>query len=104
MSALPRQLLTRAPEGGTVPDEIVKLVNDALRRPPRIRCPKCFWVPKKDSLWQCGPRCGHRWNTFDTAGKCPRCAKQWAVTQCTCCGVYSAHGDWYVVDPLPGTN
>lgn len=35
------------------------------------------------------------WNTFDTAGKCPRCHKQWEVTQCLACHCYSPHLDWY---------
>jgi hypothetical protein len=37
---------------------------------PRIRCLLCGWSPRKDDRWMCS--CGHRWNTFDTGGVCPR--------------------------------
>jgi hypothetical protein len=64
----------------------------------KIRCPKCGWVPVPRSHWECF--CGHLWNTFDTAGKCPVCNKSWSVTQCFWpedggCGEISLHIDWY---------
>lgn len=64
----------------------------------KIACPKCNWEPHAGSLWQC--HCGHSWNTFDTAGKCPNCSKIWEDTQCTDpyeggCLSWSKHIDWY---------
>jgi len=63
-----------------------------------ILCPKCNWKPGADSFWQC--TCGCRWNTFNTAGKCPNCCKVWKDTQCQHsyrggCGKWSKHIDWY---------
>jgi hypothetical protein len=62
-----------------------------------ISCPKCNWEPDGRPYWKCS--CGHRWNTFDTSGKCPVCAKTWADTQCPTppggCGKWSKHIDWY---------
>jgi len=61
----------------------------------KIECPKCRWKPKADSLWSC--TCGHAWNTFDTAARCPACHEQWRDTQClsTTCAAWSKHLDWY---------
>ena len=64
-----------------------------------IACPKCNWEPNSGSFWQCN--CGHLWNTFETSGKCPKCSKIWADTQCLGpsypggCGAWSKHIDWY---------
>ncbi len=62
-------------------------------RGPRIRCPKCGWTPKQNSVWQC--TCLFLWNTFDTGGVCPQCMKQWTETACLNCHQWSAHSDWY---------
>ncbi len=35
------------------------------------------------------------WNTFETRGRCPACAKRWALTQCLRCHALSPHEDWY---------
>ncbi len=64
----------------------------------KIECPKCAWKPGPDALWGCS--CGHAWNTFDTAGRCPNCNKQWDDTQCHGpwvggCEQWSPHLDWY---------
>ena len=59
----------------------------------KIECPKCTWEPTPDSRWQCS--CGHIWNTFDTAGRCPSCGKQWKDTCCLSCHEWSPHIDWY---------
>ena len=64
----------------------------------KIRCPRCAWQPGKHSRWFCDPGCLHQWNTFDTAGVCPRCAKQWDDTACLSCHQWSRHGDWYETD------
>lgn len=63
----------------------------------RIACPKCDWEPDGSPYWSC--TCGHIWNTFDTAGRCPKCRKQWEWTQCVIsaggCTAKSPHLDWY---------
>lgn len=63
-----------------------------------ILCPKCSYKPKSQDRWLC--TCGHVWNTFDTAGKCPACDYQWQHTQCPSlsCNKWSPHKDWYVID------
>jgi hypothetical protein len=61
----------------------------------KIHCPTCEWRPSARDRWMCVPTCATIWNTFDTHGKCPGCAKQWTVTACLACGVYSPHEDWY---------
>jgi hypothetical protein len=64
-----------------------------------IQCPKCKWKPDGEAYWQCS--CGHVWNTFDTAARCPECSKRWDDTQCpepvfgAGCGKWSKHVDWY---------
>jgi len=60
---------------------------------PRIRCPLCGWSPAKNDLWAC--TCRYMWNTFDTAGVCPACLRQWTETQCLRCHQWSPHSDWY---------
>ena len=70
----------------------------------KIRCPLCKWQPEYRSTWTCtamGPPenfnggCGHSWNTFDTAGRCPGCSHQWRHTSCLSCGKSTPHQDWY---------
>jgi hypothetical protein len=61
----------------------------------KIRCPLCSCEPQKSDRWLCAPGCQHRWNTFDTAGICPGCAKTWDETACLRCGGWSRHEDWY---------
>lgn len=63
---------------------------------PKIRCPLCLWQPKKRSRWYC--TCGHGWNTFDTAGRCPKCTFQWVDTACLSCARWSKHRAWYAPD------
>ncbi len=72
-----------------------------LPRPPYrlasgtlIRCPRCNQPPSPSDRWLC--KCGHRWNTFQTRGLCPRCQYQWEITACLVCGESSPHADWYV--------
>ena len=64
---------------------------------PLIRCPKCLFQPSDDIHWSC--KCGHDWNTFRTAGKCPSCSFQWEETMCPRCGEMSDHRAWYVSEP-----
>jgi hypothetical protein len=65
---LPLGLLFRAPR--TDP----RLIDTGMIR---IRCPLCGWQPAKTDRWVCSPGCGHLWNTFETRGVCPACAKHW---------------------------
>jgi hypothetical protein len=60
---------------------------------PSICCPLCGWVPTKGFLWTCS--CGHQWDTFETGGVCPACAKRWNTTDCYRCHHSSPHADWY---------
>jgi len=61
----------------------------------KIRCPRCQWQPQKMDRWLCSPGCQHCWNTFETAGVCPGCTKQWEATVCLRCHQWSPHADWY---------
>ena len=70
----------------------------------RIRCPHCKWQPKATSVWTCtsagAPEhfllgCGHSWNTFDTAGRCPGCNYVWRHTMCLKCNRWAIHDAWY---------
>jgi hypothetical protein len=63
----------------------------------RIRCPRCEWEPSRQHMWVCA--CRHEWNTFDTAGVCPACQRQWLDTQCPRCHTWSPHLSWYVDEP-----
>lgn len=63
-----------------------------------ISCPKCNWEPDGYPYWQC--TCSHKWDTFSTGGRCPKCGKVWEDTQCIStraagCGKWSPHLDWY---------
>jgi hypothetical protein len=59
-----------------------------------IRCPNCLLSPPSGFQWNC--KCGHLWNTFLTAGKCPACHFQWEITGCPHCGEAPEHQAWYV--------
>jgi predicted amidophosphoribosyltransferase len=61
----------------------------------RIRCPQCQWQPQRPDRWLCSPGCQHSWNTFETAGICPGCAKHWHETACLRCHEWSLHSEWY---------
>jgi hypothetical protein len=68
-----------------------------------IRCPRCAWIPAADDSWECD--CGHTWNPFETAGRCPACAKTWETTWCLECREPSEHHAWYaggLGEPSPG--
>lgn len=70
-----------------------------LDRGLRIRCPVCQWQPSSHDRWSCNPNgCGFVWNTFDTHGVCPSCSREWTMTSCLNCGVWSPHDDWYEED------
>jgi hypothetical protein len=59
-----------------------------------VACPRCRFSPRSTDRWYC--KCGHRWNTFDTRGRCPACGYQWKETACLVCGEASPHADWYI--------
>lgn len=58
-----------------------------------IQCSACEWQPDGHKHWVCG--CGHKWNTFKTKGKCPKCQTQHAKTRCPACGQSTLHTEWY---------
>lgn len=64
----------------------------------RIECPKCGWQPDGGAYWQCSS-CGHVWDTFATAARCPECGCQHERTSCIPyrggCTAYEPHIDWY---------
>jgi hypothetical protein len=83
------------PGNPAVLDEVLRSAGLRCRR-PRIRCPRCAWVPGRHDRWYCSHLdCGMAWNTFQTAGRCPRCSHQWTVTACLACRRFSPHLDWY---------
>ena len=63
------------------------------QRIPGVACPDCAHRPSTKAIWVC--TCGHRWNTFDTRGKCPECQRIWEKTGCSACGIATPHEDWY---------
>ena len=62
-----------------------------------VSCPSCGWHPDGKKHWKC--LCGHEWNIFNTAGRCPACFRQWEKTQCAPnaggCNHSSPHLEWY---------
>lgn len=64
----------------------------------RTRCPACHWTPDGLPHWRCA--CGHRWDVFATAGRCPECGLEQTHTACVPsaggCVVVSPYLDWYV--------
>ncbi|MCA9607802.1 MAG: hypothetical protein KC619_19470 [Myxococcales bacterium] len=64
---------------------------------PRIRCPRCRWVPRRGDAWMC--YCGCEFHTFETAGRCPDCGFQYRETMCLACERWSPHLAWYTDPP-----
>jgi hypothetical protein len=62
-----------------------------------ICCPKCGWEPDGQAHWQC--LCGHSFDAFASAGRCPACFRQWERTHCVPeaggCNGKTNHLDWY---------
>ena len=70
------------------------MIGDDLER----ACQICDWHPDGGKYWQCD--CGHSWDTFMTAARCPKCSKQHKLTVCMPpalggCSQTSPHLDWY---------
>lgn len=81
-------------------DKHIESINTIIRTMTgdlKIECPKCGWEPDGGAYWQC--TCGHTWNTFATAARCPACKKQWEYTACIWhrggCHAMPPHLDWY---------
>ena len=89
----PAWALDRAPRtpAGT-PDALDEV---STKRGGRIRCPKCFWQPRKSDRWFCSKCNQGRWNTFETGGLCPVCSYRWTWTTCLACTEWSLHEEWY---------
>ena len=63
---------------------------------PDVACPGCHYRPTAFDVWICQPDgCGHVWDTFTTAGRCPGCDAQFPWTACPACGRAFAHKAWY---------
>lgn len=58
-----------------------------------IQCTTCEWKPDGEKHWACS--CEHKWNTFMTKGKCPKCKTKWENTRCPACGKSTTHSKWY---------
>ena len=82
---------SRTPVG--TPDALDEVLT--TRRGERIRCPMCFWQPRKSDRWFCSRCLRSRWNTFETRGVCPVCSHRWTWTRCLSCTEWSLHEDWY---------
>ncbi|MBL8913888.1 MAG: hypothetical protein JNM17_24510 [Archangium sp.] len=95
---IPAHALTLPKEGGDLSSDLSDHLREGRDGYARIRCPKCAWRPTKESLWSCGEPCWHAWNTFDTAGRCPKCDRVWLHTACLACHQWSPHLDWYEHD------
>ena len=57
------------------------------------RCPVCGWVPFVIRAWKC-KQCGQVWDSFETAGACPRCGHEHEETACLRCKRISPNRDW----------
>ena len=64
-----------------------------LPRRDGFACPRCKTAPPVGDFWKCG-RCGQPFDTFQTAGVCPHCSAQFAVTKCLDCGAAQPMGEW----------
>jgi hypothetical protein len=62
-----------------------------------FRCPLCGWVPFAVNAWKCG-RCNFVWDSFATAGRCPRCGFQRQETPCLRCRRTSPNELWARTD------
>lgn len=82
-----------APSDGSADTDVEHAHDEDTSRGRRIRCPACGWQPGRHHQWMCTCLCS--WNTFETAGLCPECGKQWTETQCPRCHVWSKHERWY---------
>lgn len=73
---------------------IVKL--ERLPRHPGFACPNCHAAPPMGVVCVC-PACRTKFDTFATLATCPKCAAQFAQTQCLHCGAASPISAWVEV-------
>jgi hypothetical protein len=75
----------------------MKAAREAGGARPLVECPGCHYRPTPFDLWQCTPDgCGHIWDTFATAARCPGCGAQFPWTACPACGQVFPHRAWYL--------
>jgi DNA-directed RNA polymerase subunit RPC12/RpoP len=71
-----------------------KSEENIKKKPQRIRCPICGWLPDGKPYWGC-EKCFAQFDTFKTHAHCPTCGNSWTFTQCIACGTQSPHDEWY---------
>ena len=59
----------------------------------KLRCPACGWIPFALDVWKC-KECGLVWDSFSTAGVCPRCNHKHEETVCVRCRRSFPNGQW----------
>lgn len=67
-----------------------------LQRAPRRAgavCPNCGKAPPAGPFWRCP--CGAQFDTFENAGICPHCGRQFQITQCLECGRPAPYAAWH---------
>jgi hypothetical protein len=66
-----------------------------LPRREGFACPSCRTAPMLGEKWKCD-LCGQAFDTFETQGVCPNCAKQFPMTMCGDCGEWHQMSEWVV--------
>jgi Zn-dependent protease len=61
----------------------------AAPRRAGFACPQCKAAPPLGNFWRCA--CGTMFDTFETGGRCPKCARSYQGTACNECGKMSPH-------------
>jgi len=67
----------------------------AVPRHAGTRCPVCHEAAPLGAYWRCP--CGQPFDTFATAGQCPRCGARHETTGCPLCGETSPHLAWLTI-------
>jgi hypothetical protein len=71
----------------------IAAVHIWMTRRREYRCPICGWVPFGLEVWKC-KECGFVWDSFSTAGICPRCRHEHEETACVRCRKISKNDAW----------
>jgi Zn-dependent protease len=76
-----------------------RLMGQMAAAPRRagFACPRCRAAPPVGSFWRCA--CGTMFDTFETGGRCPQCARTYQGTACNECGQMSAHAAFVASGP-----